>query len=148
MVALRVRAIGARRGLASGRLGAVDAAVGEGVRASVRPGRPRSARVFRWARSRLRDPGQWWAAAESERAGLGIRFLSVLPQLTPTTDLGAAGVAAYAARQGVAVSDYLESLGPLLTPDSAGQAIADLARDPAHDQGAYLLTASGLTPAP
>ena len=37
----------ARRALASGRLGAVDAAVGEGVRASVRRGRPCSARVFR-----------------------------------------------------------------------------------------------------
>jgi NADP-dependent 3-hydroxy acid dehydrogenase YdfG len=89
-----------------------------------------------------------YAAAESERAGLGIRFLSVLPQLTPATDLGAAGVAAYAARQGVAVSDYLESLGPPLTPDAAGQAVADLARDPARDKGGYLLTASGLTPAP
>ncbi len=89
-----------------------------------------------------------YAAAESERAGLGIRFLSVLPQLTPATDLGAAGVAAYAARQGVEVSDYLESLGPPLTPDAAGLAVADLVRDPAHDQDAYLLTASGLTPAP
>jgi hypothetical protein len=72
----------------------------------------------------------------------------VLPQLTPATDLGAAGVAAYAARQGVAVSDYLESLGPPLTPGAAGQAVADLARDPARDQDAYLLTASGLAPAP
>ena len=37
--------------------------------------------------------------AESEREALGIRFTSVLPQLTPATGLGAAAVAAYAARQ-------------------------------------------------
>src|SRR6266480_4267244 len=42
-----------------------------------------------------------YAAAESERAGLGIRFISVLPQLTPATELGAAAVAAYAAREGM-----------------------------------------------
>ena len=32
-----------------------------------------------------------YAATESERAGLGIKFTAVLPQLTPAADLGAAG---------------------------------------------------------
>ena len=42
-----------------------------------------------------------YAADESERAGLGIRFLSLLPRLTAATELGAMAVAAYAApRQG------------------------------------------------
>jgi hypothetical protein len=40
------------------------------------------------------------AAAESGRNALGIRFTSVLPQLAPETALGAAAVAADAARQG------------------------------------------------
>src|SRR6202008_2437053 len=44
-----------------------------------------------------------YAADESERAGLGIRFVSVLPGLTPSTELGAKAVAAYAERQGVDV---------------------------------------------
>ena len=44
-----------------------------------------------------------YAAAESERGGLGIRFISVLPQLTPATALGGAAVAAYAARGGIDV---------------------------------------------
>ena len=38
-----------------------------------------------------------YAADESERAGLGIRFISLLPRLTPATELGSAAVAAYAA---------------------------------------------------
>jgi NAD(P)-dependent dehydrogenase (short-subunit alcohol dehydrogenase family) len=38
-----------------------------------------------------------YAAEESERAGLGIRFVSVLPRLTPGTGPGEAAVAAYAA---------------------------------------------------
>jgi len=89
-----------------------------------------------------------YAAAESERAGLGIRFVSVLPQLTPATDLGAAAVAAYAARQGISVTEYLEASGPALTPETAGRAVAGLAGDPGQDRGAYLLTAAGLTLVP
>jgi NADP-dependent 3-hydroxy acid dehydrogenase YdfG len=57
-----------------------------------------------------------YAAEESEREGLGIRFISVLQQLTSATELGATGVAAYAARDGVDVSAVTERLGPAFTP--------------------------------
>jgi NAD(P)-dependent dehydrogenase (short-subunit alcohol dehydrogenase family) len=87
-----------------------------------------------------------YAADESERAGLGIRFTAVLPQLTPATGLGAAAVAAYAARAGMDVEAYLKDRGPALTPEQAGAAIAALIEDPGHDQRAYLLTAAGLRP--
>jgi len=89
-----------------------------------------------------------YAAAESDRAGLGIRFVSVLPQLTPATALGAAGVAAYAARQGIDTATFLQAAGPALTPEQVGTAITSLATADAHDQAAYLLTAAGLAPAP
>jgi NADP-dependent 3-hydroxy acid dehydrogenase YdfG len=89
-----------------------------------------------------------YAAAESERGGLGIRFISVLPQLTPATGLGAAAVAAYAAREGMDVAAYQERFGPALTPKQAGEAFLALASDPGHTAGAYLLTAAGLNPVP
>jgi NAD(P)-dependent dehydrogenase (short-subunit alcohol dehydrogenase family) len=85
-----------------------------------------------------------YAADESERNGLGIRFVSVLPQLTPATDLGAAAVAAYAARAGMDVPGFLATRGPALTPDQAGKAVLDLAADSALSSGAYLLSAAGL----
>jgi len=88
-----------------------------------------------------------YAAAESERGGLGIRFMSVLPQLTPATDLGAAAVAAYAAREGMDVAAYRERSGPALTPGQAGEAFVALASDPGQAAGSYLLTAAGLSPA-
>ena len=84
-----------------------------------------------------------YAAAESEREKLGIRFVSLLPQLTPATALGARYVAAYAARQG---GDAAAPGGPALTPERAGQAVADLVTGPDPDQDAYLLTAAGLRP--
>jgi len=83
-----------------------------------------------------------YAADESDRAGLGIRFVSVLPQLTPETELGAAAVAAYAAREGMDVPSFLATRGPALTPEQAGQAILDLVAGSGH--GAYLLAAAGL----
>jgi NAD(P)-dependent dehydrogenase (short-subunit alcohol dehydrogenase family) len=89
-----------------------------------------------------------YAGMESARAGLGIRVVSVLPRLTPATDLGAPAVAAYAEREGVDVATYWERLGPPLTPELVGAAIAALATDPGLDRPAYLLTADGLTPAP
>jgi NAD(P)-dependent dehydrogenase (short-subunit alcohol dehydrogenase family) len=87
-----------------------------------------------------------YAARESERNGLGIRFAAVLPQLTAATGLGASAVAAYAARDGVDVATFVEKSGPVLTLDTVGKAIVDLADDPGLDRDAYLLTAAGLRP--
>jgi NAD(P)-dependent dehydrogenase (short-subunit alcohol dehydrogenase family) len=89
-----------------------------------------------------------YAAEESERAGLGIRFVSLLPRLTPATTLGAAAVAAYAAREGMDVARYLAGQGPPLTPEQAGQAVVDLVTGSGPEQDAYLLTAAGLRPLP
>lgn len=87
-----------------------------------------------------------YAAAESAREELGIRFVSLLPQLTPETALGARYVTAYAAREGMDVSAYTEKMGPALTPERAGQAITELAAGHGLDQDAYLLTSAGLHP--
>lgn len=87
-----------------------------------------------------------YAAAESHRAGLGIRFVSVLPRLTPATDLGAKAVAAYAERQGVDVETYVRSSGPALGPEQAAKSVLDIAGGTTGAHDAYLLTASGLSP--
>ncbi len=90
-----------------------------------------------------------YAAEESARAGLGIRFVSLLPQITPKTELGAAAVAAYAARYGITEAAYLANLGgQLLTPQDAGKAVTDLVAGTGGDKEAYLLTAAGLNPLP
>jgi NAD(P)-dependent dehydrogenase (short-subunit alcohol dehydrogenase family) len=89
-----------------------------------------------------------YAAEESARHGLGIRFVSLLPQITPRTRLGAAAVAAYAARQGVPLDAYIEALGPVVTPDGAGKAVTELLAAPGFDRDSYLLTAAGLAPLP
>jgi NAD(P)-dependent dehydrogenase (short-subunit alcohol dehydrogenase family) len=87
-----------------------------------------------------------YAAAESGREKLGIRFSAVLPQLSPATDLGAAGAAAYAARQGVDMSAFLDGFGPTLTVEQIGAAVADIVTGSADERDAYMLTPAGLGP--
>ncbi len=86
-----------------------------------------------------------YAADESERAALGIRFRCVLPQLTPATGLGSAAVAAYAARAGVSVADYLSAASLGTTTGQVGAADPSLVTEasrlrqgrlPAHRGGA------------
>jgi NAD(P)-dependent dehydrogenase (short-subunit alcohol dehydrogenase family) len=85
-----------------------------------------------------------YAAAESQRAGLGIDFVAVLPQLTPVTDLGAKAVAAYAERQGVAVETFLAASGAALSAEQVGKSVLQIADGEHGEHLAYLLTASGL----
>ena len=87
-----------------------------------------------------------YAAVESERAGLGIDFVSVLPQLTPATELGAKAVAAYAEREGVDVEAFLKGRGPVLTPEQVGKSVLELATTRHPGQHAYLLSSAGLSP--
>jgi NAD(P)-dependent dehydrogenase (short-subunit alcohol dehydrogenase family) len=89
-----------------------------------------------------------YAADESERAGLGIRFTAVLPQLTPATELGAHAVAGYAAREGVDIETFVKERGPSLTPEQVGGAVLGIATGSEPLPRASLLTAAGLAPLP
>jgi NAD(P)-dependent dehydrogenase (short-subunit alcohol dehydrogenase family) len=84
-----------------------------------------------------------YAAAESERAALGITFGCLLPAMTPAGGVGAAGVAAYARRQGTDPDTFLAGMGPTLT----GAQVADAVLAVADKGGPWLLTPAGLTPA-
>jgi NAD(P)-dependent dehydrogenase (short-subunit alcohol dehydrogenase family) len=89
-----------------------------------------------------------YAADESGRAKLGIRFVSVLPKLTPATELGSMAVEAYARRNEMTVERYLEEVGAGLTPEDVGKATVELVAAPEHETGAFLLTPAGLSPLP
>jgi len=120
--------------------------------------------AFTWIRAALREPlppgsaviamssgaalagsplSGGYAADEAERAGLGIRFVALLPQLTPAGGVGAVGVAGYAARQGVDRDTFVDNLQPVLTAEQVGKAVLELAADPAP-AAEYQLSGAGL----
>lgn len=86
-----------------------------------------------------------YAAEESERAGLDIRFVTLLPQLTPATGVGSAGVAGYAARQGVDKDTFVAGLQPILTPEQVAKAVIEVATDP-RSAPEHLVSGAGLRP--
>jgi NAD(P)-dependent dehydrogenase (short-subunit alcohol dehydrogenase family) len=86
-----------------------------------------------------------YAREEASRAGLEITFTSILPRITPVTDLGGPAVKAYAARAGQTKEEYMAQMGPPVTPEVAGAAVLQLLQaDPASVGPAYLLTGAGL----
>jgi NAD(P)-dependent dehydrogenase (short-subunit alcohol dehydrogenase family) len=86
-----------------------------------------------------------YAREEADRDGLGITFTSILPRITPVTELGRPAVEAYAARAGITQEQYMEQMGPPVTPESAGTAVLELlTKDPETVAAAYLLTGAGL----
>jgi 3-oxoacyl-[acyl-carrier protein] reductase len=86
-----------------------------------------------------------YAQDEASRAGLGITFTTVLPRLTPLTDLGRPAVQAYATRAGQSEEEYLQQMGEPLTPEAAGAALVELVQaDAVTIAPAYLLNSSGL----
>ncbi|MEV4822670.1 SDR family oxidoreductase [Micromonospora sp. NPDC049274] len=89
-----------------------------------------------------------YAEQEATRAGLGITFHTVLPQLTPETGLGRAAVDAYAERAGVTPEAFVEPLRPVLTPKAAGTAFLRLGGDPDPAGTVHLLSGAGLTRLP
>jgi NADP-dependent 3-hydroxy acid dehydrogenase YdfG len=80
-----------------------------------------------------------YARAEAERSGAGIRFVALLPQLTPATDLGRIYTEAYSGSR-------VAPANPSLSVDQAGTSVADVATGDVYVAPAYVLTAAGLQP--
>jgi NAD(P)-dependent dehydrogenase (short-subunit alcohol dehydrogenase family) len=86
-----------------------------------------------------------YAQDEANRAGLGITFTTVLPRITPLTDLGRPAVQAYAARSGQTEEEYIQQSGEPLTPEAVGAAVLKLVQaDASTIEPGYLLTSAGL----
>ncbi|MBO0732075.1 MAG: SDR family oxidoreductase, partial [Acidimicrobiaceae bacterium] len=70
-----------------------------------------------------------YAGSESSRGSLGIRFVSVLPQLTPATKLGTVGVETYAGDAGLTVDAFVERMGTVLSPEKVATSVVTLVTD-------------------
>lgn len=90
-----------------------------------------------------------YAQEEANREGLDLTFTAILPRITPLTDLGRPAVQAYAARSGQTEEEYMQPMGPPVSPEAAGAAVLELLQgDSASVAPAYLLTGAGIKPIP
>jgi NAD(P)-dependent dehydrogenase (short-subunit alcohol dehydrogenase family) len=90
-----------------------------------------------------------YAQGESDRAGLGISYVTVLPRPAPATEIGRAAINAYATMRGIPTDVYLAELGGVLTPEDAGTALVKLASAQHPQLGtSFLLSGAGLQSLP
>jgi NAD(P)-dependent dehydrogenase (short-subunit alcohol dehydrogenase family) len=87
-----------------------------------------------------------YADEESQRAGMGIRVIAVLPTLTAATALGHATVVQYAARIGLTEEQFTAQVGAPVTPETAGRDFVAISTSLASKEAlAYALTGDGPT---
>ena len=86
-----------------------------------------------------------YAGAESGRQALGIRFVSLLPKLTPATGLGATFVDSYADYDHVDRATFRDRLGEPLTGEQVADAVIHVADHGNKPAPAYLVMTDGLT---
>jgi hypothetical protein len=70
--------------------------------------------------------------------------VSILPPITPVTELGALFVEAYAKYAGLSVEAYLAQSGETLTAERVAERVVSLITDDEYGSPAYALTADGL----
>jgi NAD(P)-dependent dehydrogenase (short-subunit alcohol dehydrogenase family) len=80
---------------------------------------------------------------ESDRLGLGLRFIALLPaRIMPQTELGRRAVDGYARYLGISASDFIQGMSSPQSPEDVANTVAELAGNPAAHQG-NLFTISG-----
>ena len=83
---------------------------------------------------------------ESDRLGLGIRFIALAPaMIMPETELGAKAVAAYADYLGIEPAQFIASMASRQTPEQVVEAILEIAGNPdAREGNVFKVTSDGI----
>jgi NAD(P)-dependent dehydrogenase (short-subunit alcohol dehydrogenase family) len=86
-----------------------------------------------------------YSQKESDRLGLGLRFLALAPRMMPDTDLGAHAVAGYSRYLGVSTADFIKSMtAPPTSSDVAAGVIDLLTRPDRPKESVFVVTGKGL----
>lgn len=91
-----------------------------------------------------------YAQDQSDRLGLGIRFLAVVPKrIMPGTPLGSVAVAGYSAYHGVSPAQFIERMEGAQTPAQVAAAFVELVSDsPQREGNVFAVSATGIEAVP
>jgi len=86
---------------------------------------------------------------ESDRLGLGLRFIALLPaRIMPQTELGRRAVDGYARYLRMSASDFIQGMSSPQSPEDVANAIAELAGNSTAHQGTlFTISGDGISPA-
>lgn len=90
-----------------------------------------------------------YAQKESDRLGLGIRFISLAPRMMPDTELGKHAVNGYAHYLGISAADFVRSMDAPPTAADVAASVIEVATHPDGFKGkAFIVSGKGLQAAP
>jgi NAD(P)-dependent dehydrogenase (short-subunit alcohol dehydrogenase family) len=90
-----------------------------------------------------------YSQKESDRLGLGLRFMAIAPRIMPDTDIGRHAVAGYSRYLGIPAADFVGGMSSPPTSSDAASAVIDLATDPEQFKGkAFIVSGKGLEAVP
>jgi NAD(P)-dependent dehydrogenase (short-subunit alcohol dehydrogenase family) len=86
-----------------------------------------------------------YSQKESDRLGLGLRFMALAPRIMPDTELGKHAVAGYSRYLGIAAADFIASMASPPTSSDVATAVIALATDPDRSKGkVFIVSGTGL----
>jgi NAD(P)-dependent dehydrogenase (short-subunit alcohol dehydrogenase family) len=82
---------------------------------------------------------------ESDRLGLGLRFITLAPRIMPDTELGQRAVAGYSRYLGISAADFMQSMASPPTASDVATAIVELSTKPEQSRGkVFVVSSKGL----
>ena len=90
-----------------------------------------------------------YCQGESDRLGLGIRFVALVPsRIMPETDLGQTAISGYAKHLGIPNEEFVKKMGARQSPKDVAKAVIDLAvQAPAPLGSIFTISAEGIAAA-
>ena len=86
-----------------------------------------------------------YSQKESDRLGLGLRFMSVAPRIIPETELGRRAVAGYSSYLGMSKADFIQGMGSPPTACNVATAVIELLMNPDRSLGdVFIVSGKGL----
>jgi NAD(P)-dependent dehydrogenase (short-subunit alcohol dehydrogenase family) len=86
---------------------------------------------------------------ESDRLGLGLRFMALAPRIMPDTELGKHAVAGYSRYLGIPAADFIQGMGSPPTSSDVATAVIELITNPDPSKGnAFIVSGKGLEAMP
>lgn len=90
-----------------------------------------------------------YSQKESDRLGLGLRFMALAPRMMPDTELGKYAVAGYSRYLGISAADFIQSMASPPTAADVATAVVELATNPDQSKGkAFIVSGKGLEAVP
>jgi NAD(P)-dependent dehydrogenase (short-subunit alcohol dehydrogenase family) len=90
-----------------------------------------------------------YSQKESDRLGLGLRFMALAPRIMPDTALGKHAVAGYSRYLGISEADFIRSMASPPTSFDVATAVMELVTNPDRSKGkAFIVSGKGLEAVP